>query len=315
MLEGKVLITGGTGSLGNAIVKVATERKWDCDFTIFSRDEVKQSRMKSRYPEMRFILGDIQNTRDLDIACRGQDIVIHAAAYKQVPSSEVNALAAINTNVIGSLNVAMASVQAEVKRVIGISTDKACAPINLYGKTKATMESLFQQANSWGNTTFTLCRYGNVIGSRGSIIPLFRSQVNANKPLTITDTAMNRFWLTLTEAVHIIIIASEANAGTITVPKLKSMKIIDLAKLISPVGKIIDIGIRPGEKLDEHLIHRGESLHTCDRGNYYEVWPPYSGIKGSLPSGFEYRTDNCIGIISYDEMAAMITLSEAYNVY
>ena len=314
MLTGNVLITGGTGSIGNALVKSAKECEWPCHITVLSRDEVKQSRMKRNHPEVRYILGDVQNPNDLAIACRNQDIIIHAAAYKQVPSSEVNALAAINTNVIGSLNVAQAAVQADVSIVVGISTDKACAPINLYGKTKATMEALFQHANTWGDTKFTLCRYGNVVGSRGSIIPLFRQQASQGLPLTITDIRMNRFWLSLQEAVEIILIASVSSPGTIIVPKLKSLTIMELAYVIAPTSPIVDIGIRSGEKIDEHMIHRGEAIHTVDRDNYFEVWPPYSHVQGSFKYGFEYRTDNCIGKLTDDEMRSMIINSERYDV-
>ncbi len=315
MLEGNVVITGGSGSLGNAIVKKAHDENWPCKLTIFSRDEVKQSRMKVRYPDCRYILGDIQDFDALSLAVRKANVVIHAAAYKQVPAAEVNAMAAINTNVVGSMNVVMASIYADVETVIGISTDKACAPINLYGKTKACMEGLFQHANTLGDTKFNLCRYGNVIGSRGSIIPLFKTQAASGGPLTVTDPRMNRFWLTLSQAVEIICQAYRVSVrGGILVPKLYAMKIIDLAWIVAPSIDTKITSIRPGEKIDEHLIHRGESLHTDEYSDYFIVWPAYTNHIGNLPDGFEYRTDNCGRTIEHSQMKDALQYMEFTDV-
>jgi len=320
-LEGKVLVTGGTGSLGQAIVRRAKRDRWPVEFTILSRDEVKQGQMRAIYPQCRYLLGDVRDMDALEIACRGQDIVIHAAAYKQVPTAEVNAHETVKTNVCGSCNVAMAAVRANVKQVIGISTDKACSPVNLYGKSKAIMEAVFQQANTWGDTRFSLTRYGNVVGSRGSIIPLFQKQAAAGQSLTVTDRRMNRFWLSLQDAVDLIVQAwREPGAGTIVVPKLPSMLVVDLARVVWEMhgslrgaalpAYIVDIGIRPGEKIDEHLLHRGESLHTEDRGEFYRVYPASSGYHGCLPDGFEYRTDTTELRLSYGGMQSMIRESE-----
>ncbi len=295
-LEGRVLITGGTGSLGQAIVRRARREGWPCDITILSRDEVKQSEMRAVHPQCRYVLGDVRDLEGLLVAFQRQDVVIHAGAYKQVPSAEVNAYETIRTNVCGSCNVAMAAVRCGVKQVVGISTDKACMPINCYGKSKALMETIFQQANAWGQTwgqtRFHLTRYGNVVGSRGSIIPLFQRQAAKGGPLTVTDRRMTRFWLTLQEAVDLILLAfAEREPGTIVVPKLPSMRIVDLAEAIGPGQPVRDVGIRPGEKLDECLLHQGEALHAEDCGEFYRVHPAASGYRGDLPDGFEYRTD------------------------
>src|SRR5512138_1198683 len=190
----KLFLTGGTGSLGTALLDRLYTRH---DVTVYSRDEVKQGYLRKRFPDVRFMLGDVRDYDRLLLAMRGHDAVIHAAAYKQVPSAEANVDEAIATNVVGSLNVARAAVHSGVAQVVGISTDKACAPINAYGETKALMEKLFQQADGWGDTMFNCVRYGNVLGSRGSVVPLFLEQISNGDKYTLTDPDMTRFWMTL----------------------------------------------------------------------------------------------------------------------
>lgn len=300
----KILITGGTGSLGVALL----EHFDACgdEVTIFSRDEVKQGDLRRRFPGHRYVLGDVRDESWLEICMRGQQVVIHAAAYKQVPAAEVNSGEAIETNVIGSRNVARAAVRAGVGRVVGISTDKACAPINCYGETKALMEKLFQQANMWGDTIFTLVRYGNVLGSRGSVVPHFISQINAGKNITITDPNMTRFWLTLKDAVDLVCRAMACSPGVILVPRApaSTMEILAQAVLVKHTGQSLydidprhviydTIGIRPGEKLHECMVHRSEAMHTVLYQNSFYIAPAYEiGSKAfNLEPGYEYTSD------------------------
>jgi UDP-N-acetylglucosamine 4,6-dehydratase len=243
--------------------------------------------------------------RDYDrllLAMRGHDIVVHAAAYKQVPSAEANVDEAIATNVLGSLNVARAAVHNNVEHVVGVSTDKACMPVNAYGETKALMEKLFQQADAWSDTMFSVVRYGNVLGSRGSVVPLFREQLRAGK-VTLTDPAMTRFWLTLHDAVDLVVSAyatdsDEAHDGAILVPEASAS---DMQTLLDAVAlaegyaqdtyKVTLIGTRAGEKQHEQLVHINESRHTmppCRDLAYFQILPATTGYRGDP---FEYRSD------------------------
>lgn len=286
----KVFITGGTGSLGRALAGRLIKDGWVSHITILSRDEVKQGEMRRQYPDCKYILGNVADKDDLELDMRGHDVVIHAAAYKQVPAAEVNTIEAIKTNVDGSLKVARASRMAGVKKVIGISTDKACAPINTYGQTKALMEKSFAQA-SGPDTQFVCVRYGNVIGSRGSILPLFREQAKMGK-LTVTDPFMTRFWLTLEEAVDLILFAcQEKEAGTVIVPKCPASTMQAFARAVSDRAEIEVVGTRPGEKTHEQLLHKSEAQHADDIGGHFRIWPAFMGRRGNLPEGYEYRSD------------------------
>lgn len=293
MIEGKVLLTGGTGSLGVAILSRAVKRGWDAEFTVFSRDEVKQTELRGRFPKFKFMLGDVTDPDALRDAMRFQDMVIHAAAYKQVPSAEVNAMAAVKVNVLGSLNVARLAVDMGIRRVIGISTDKACAPVNLYGETKAIMEKVFQQAGLLSETQFNLCRYGNVLGSRGSVIPLFERQAKAGGPITFTDPDMTRFWLSLQDAVDLVEMAADDPVpGSIIVPRARASTMRVLADAIAPRMGTKTLGVRPGEKMHEQLIHRGESMHTTTLGNkHFRIWPAFTLHEGDYPFGYEYTSE------------------------
>lgn len=294
MLKGKVFLTGGTGSLGTALMTLAKSRNWPCQFTVYSRDEVKQSQIRHEYPNAQFILGDVRDYDWLTLAMRGHDICIHAAAYKQVPTAEVNAGEAIEVNVIGSRNIARAAVFNNIGRVIGISTDKACAPVNCYGETKALMERIFQQAClwDWGITKFHLVRYGNVLGSRGSVVPLFREQSKQGF-VTVTDPEMTRFWLTLTDAVNLVIDCYELSAfpGTILIPKCPASTMGELAECFVAPEHIKVTGVRAGEKYHEQLVHKSEAMHTDDINSHFLVYPAYTLHKGNLPKDFEYRSD------------------------
>jgi len=302
----RIFLTGGTGSLGHAILKWATQAHPDWKFTIYSRDEFKQGELRSLYPQHQYILGDIRNEAWLRIAMTGHDAVIHTAAYKHVPQAESNVAEAVEINVIGSRNIARIAVELEIPKVVGISTDKACAPINTYGMTKALMEKLFAHACLWGNTEFRCVRYGNVLGSRGSVLPIFRQQYKETRHVTMTDPTMTRFWLTLGDAVDLVMLGlNDPDPGVVIVPKAKACTMATLAKAIADDCEMVIIGIRPGERINERLIHVGEAIYTEDCGDVFKVWPAYSGHFGSMDGNFEYRSDQAQQL-SIEEMRSMI---------
>lgn len=305
-MSGRVMITGGTGSLGHAILARANREGWDCAFTIFSRDEVKQGDMRSLYPAHRYVLGDIRDREWLTISMRGHTTVIHAAAYKQVPAAEVHSREAIQTNIHGSENVAMAAVEAGVNKVLGISSDKACAPVNMYGMSKAAMEKLFQEAAEWkpAQTSFTLVRYGNVLGTRGSVVPLFRRQAQEGV-ITITDPTMTRFWLTLEDAIDVILEGLQEDTGLIVIPKAPASDMVTLAKAVAPEAEIRLIGTRPGEKRHERLIHAGEATHVKPLGEYFYLFPAYRCPMNELPDGWEYGSETAPQL-TVDQLRAML---------
>lgn len=307
MLSGNIFLTGGTGSLGKAILLRAVTEKWPCKFTIYSRDEVKQSELRQLYPNFKFVLGDVRDYEWLNIAMRGHDTVIHAAAYKQVPAAEVNAGEAVETNIIGSRNIVRAAINCGVHHVIGISTDKACQPINCYGETKAVMEKMFQQANLLSDSKFTLVRYGNVLGSRGSVVPLFRDQARRYNRITVTDPNMTRFWLTLTDAVNLVLSGLHHNCGRgdIIVSKAPASTMSILAHAVAPNSDIEVTGIRPGEKVHECLVHGGESMHALELKDGFIIKPAYSGFRGNLQPGYEY-TSNKAKQLTEQELTSML---------
>ncbi len=283
MLNNKsILITGGTGSFGKAFVKkILNAYPKIKRLVIFSRDELKQFEMSNifsekKYPAIRYFIGDIRDRERLNRAFQDIDIVIHAAALKQVPTAEYNPMEFIKTNVIGAQNIIEASIEKRVKKVIALSSDKAAAPINLYGATKLCSDKLFVAANNYAgikNLSFSVLRYGNVMGSRGSIIPFFLKQAKTGT-LSITDTSMTRFNITLDQSVQMVLFSLEnAIGGEILVPKIPSYKIVDLAKSISKNCKIKIIGIRPGEKIHEEMVTESDSFSTIDIGKYYIILP------------------------------------------
>lgn len=304
MLEGNIFITGGTGSLGVAFLERAEKEKWDCKFTIFSRDEVKQGELKNRFPQHRYILGDIRDESWLSVVIKNHDIIIHTAAYKQVPAAEVNSNQAVSVNVTGSLNVARAAVQNNIPLVVGVSTDKACAPVNCYGATKMIMEKLFQEADGWGKTQFNLVRYGNVLGSRGSVVPLFKKQMSTGI-VTLTEYEMTRFWMTLNDAVNLIIRSVDEPGGTVLVKKCKAAPMHRLMKAVCPTCDFRLIGIRPGEKIHEKLLHSGESMHSYDTGDHFRVFRATTNIKGNLELGYEYCSNHAPQL-SIDDLRNML---------
>jgi UDP-N-acetylglucosamine 4,6-dehydratase len=275
-----VLITGGTGSLGKALIDFLLKETKVRRIAIFSRDELKQHHLRITLgddPRLRWFLGDIRDLDRLKRALHGVDYVIHAAALKQVDTGEYNPMEFVKTNVLGSQNVIDASIEAGVKRVVALSTDKASSPINLYGATKLTADKLFIAANNYSfayGTTFSVVRYGNVMGSRGSVIPFFQDLAAQGKPLPITDLRMTRFWISIESAVRFVIDSLEMmSGGELYVPKIPSMKIVDLAHAVDPEAKLEEIGMRPGEKLHEEMISADDSRRTIILDNRFVVTP------------------------------------------
>ncbi len=303
----KVFLTGGTGSLGKAILRRAGP---DDEYTVYSRDEFKQSQLRAKYPDHRFILGDVRDENWLTLCMRGHDVVIHTAAYKHVPQSEMNAAECMEINVLGSRAVTRAAIRTGVTRVVGISTDKACAPMSMYGASKMVMERLFAQANLLGETVFNCVRYGNVLGSRGSVVPLFREQIANQGYVTITDPEMTRFWLTLEAAVMLVKMGLLTNyLGVTIVPKLRSCTMLDLANAIDAHVNVKVIGRRPGERIHERLIHAGEAINAYDDGACFFVFPTFKGIESNLSPDFEYSSDKAQKLTK-EEIREMI---EAYD--
>ncbi len=309
-----VLVTGGTGSFGNKLVEIMLERYRPRRLVIFSRDELKQSEMMKRFqdPALRYFIGDVRDRERLDRAMHGVDVVFHAAALKQIPICEYNPFEAIQTNVMGAKSVIDAAIDQGVKRVVAISTDKACQPINLYGATKLCAEKLVVQGNVYGHprgTTFSVVRYGNVIGSRGSVVPLFAAQ-RASGTVTVTDPHMTRFWIRLADGVEFAIrCATRMRGGEIFVPKIPSMRVMDLVEAVAPGCRVEFIGIRPGEKLHEVLISEDESRQALEFDDMFVIepvepswaFPAWEGAKRPA-AGFRYSSDTNHRWLSADEM-------------
>ena len=304
-LEGSsVLITGGTGSLGKSLIDYLLSSANVRRVAVFSRDELKQLDLRLTYkndPRLRWFLGDIRDIERLKRAFHGVDYVIHAAALKQVDTGEYNPMEFIKTNVLGSQNVIDASIDAGVKRVVALSTDKASSPINLYGATKLTADKLFVAANNYSytyGTTFSVVRYGNVMGSRGSVIPFFKNLAAQGKPLPITDLRMTRFWISIEDAVKFVIESLEMmNGGELYVPRIPSMKLVDLAQAVSPHSQLVEIGMRPGEKLHEEMISADDSRRTVILNNRFVVnpvvaeWGYEIPVGEPMPEAHAYRSD------------------------
>ncbi|KHT52258.1 UDP-N-acetylglucosamine 4,6-dehydratase (inverting) [Vibrio sinaloensis] len=311
MLNNKVvLITGGTGSFGKQFIKTILERYSRVKkIIIFSRDELKQFELKQQYPEkdfpqLRFFIGDVRDQQRMIQACEGVDVVIHAAAIKQVDTAEYNPTECIRTNVTGAENVISAALQCGVSDVVALSTDKACAPINLYGATKLASDKLFTAANNIKGSKdirFSVVRYGNVMGSRGSVIPFFMKK-KEDGVLPITHEEMTRFNISLQDGVNMVMYALENHlGGEIFVPKIPSYKILDIATAVAPECETTVVGIRPGEKLHEEMITDTDSLNTIDLGKYYAILPSVSFTyteaeylshhkAEKVPFGFKYNS-------------------------
>ena len=300
-----ILVTGGTGSFGRTFVSQVLESEAPERVVVFSRDELKQYEMRQELGEddrVRFFLGDVRDKDRLRMALRGVDYVVHAAALKQVDTAEYNPMEFVKTNILGSENVIQACLEADIRKVVALSTDKASSPVNLYGATKLTADKLFISSNHYaeaGGTRFSVVRYGNVIGSRGSVIPFFRQLVDEGKPLPITDFRMTRFWITLPHAVQFVIDSfDDMSGGELYVPRIPSMRVVDLAEAIAPGCELTEIGIRPGEKLHEEMVSSEDSRRTVRRPERYVVQPTLAMWGGfheaageAVPDGFSYRSD------------------------
>lgn len=314
-----ILLTGGTGSFGQKFVEIMLKKYDPKVIRIFSRDELKQWEMQKRYADskkLRFFIGDIRDKERLERAMDEVDIVIHAAAMKHVPICEYNPFEAVKTNVMGAQNIIEVAINQNVEKVLALSTDKAVSPNNLYGATKLCMEKLFVAANyytgSKRRTVMSCVRYGNVVGSRGSVIPLFKEQKKTGK-ITITHDCMTRFWITLEDGVEFVIKSlKEMKGGEVFIPKIPSMKIMDIANAIAPECEIEFQGIRPGEKVHECLITENESRHTLEYDDYFIIEPEISLMnkennKGKrLIDNFSYTSDKNDRWLSKAELDKMI---------
>ncbi len=324
-----VLVTGGTGSFGQKFVQALIERYHPRRVVIFSRDELKQAEMREREefanaPNLRFFIGDVRDQERLEMAFRGVDIVVHAAAMKQVPTAEYNPFECIRTNVHGAENVVRAAMRAGVRRVIALSTDKAANPANLYGASKLASDKIFIAAK-WlvggnENPLFAIVRYGNVVGSRGSVVPLYRRLIASGAPaLPITDPRMTRFWITLRQGVDFVLSSLPMmRGGEIFVPKIPSMRVIDLARVMAPHMKTRITGIRPGEKLHEVLITEEDSRLTLDLPDRYVVRPSlygeerhYDAGERTAPDGFSFASNTNDDWLSDERFAKLLAETEA----
>jgi UDP-N-acetylglucosamine 4,6-dehydratase/5-epimerase len=322
MLNGAtILVTGGTGSFGQKFVKMTLDKYSPRKIIIYSRDEMKQWEMAAKFKndeKLRFFIGDVRDKERLSRACSKVDYIVHAAALKIIPTAEYNPFECIKTNINGAMNVIECALDNEVKRVVALSTDKACNPINLYGATKLCSDKLFVSGNSYSGdkgTRFSVVRYGNVMGSRGSVIPFFRS-IRKTEELPITDERMTRFMISLEQGVELVLLAlQDCVGGEIYVRKIPSMKVIDIAKTINPHAKIKLIGIRPGEKLHEQMISVEDAIYTREYSTYYKILPQIhfwsedpARIKDgkSCAEGFSYSSDKNSEWMKPDELNAWI---------
>lgn len=330
MLNGKtILLTGGTGSFGKRFVEMTLKMYSPKKIIIYSRDEMKQWDMAEQFknePRLRFFIGDVRDKDRLKRACNGVDIIVHAAALKIITSAEYNPFECVKTNILGAMNIVDCAIDANVKRVIALSTDKACNPVNLYGATKLCSDKLFIAANVYSGyqeTRFAVVRYGNVMGSRGSVIPFFRSLAEKGE-IPITDKRMTRFMIRLEEAVELVWKAVEdCLGGEIYVPKIPSMKVVDIAQMIAPNAKLNFIGIRPGEKLHEQMISVEEARSTYEFDHYYKVMPQIqvshplvtrieernSPIRSGkrVPPDFTYSSDSNSWFMSNEDLQTWIS--------
>ena len=324
MLNNKViLITGGTGSLGKKLVQIILQEYKPNKLIILSRDELNQFEMSQRwsvqkYPFIRYFLGDVRDKDRLMRAFSGVDYIIHAAALKQVPAAEYNPVEFIKTNVLGAINVIDAAIANNVKKVVALSTDKACNPINLYGATKLCSDKLFVAANIYSGShqpRFAVARYGNVLGSRGSVVPFFKERRKTGV-LPITDQRMTRFWITLDQAAHFVLFAlAHLEGGEVFIPKIPSMKIVDLAGAIAPHSRQEIVGVRPGEKIYETLIGKNDTRNTLEFKDFYLIRPDryyqteiINSENGGkpCPEGFEYTSQNNTDWLSVEDLKQIV---------
>lgn len=320
-----ILVTGGTGSFGKRFIRFILENYNPKKVIVYSRDEYKQYVMQGEFasllPKMRFFIGDVRDKDRVYRAFDGVDIVVHAAALKQVPAAEYNPMEAIKTNINGAENIIDAAIDRGVEKVIALSTDKAVHPVNLYGATKLVSDKLFISANAYAGskkTKFSVVRYGNVAGSRGSVIPFFRKLIeNGEKILPITDFRMTRFWITLDEGVEMVMRGiNNSKGGEVYVAKIPSFNVVDLAKAMLPNAGLNEVGIREGEKMHEEMITTEDAPSTYEYEDYYIIYPNYSwwsldkffteGGKKVAPEFF-YKSDTNVTFLSIDELSDLLT--------
>ncbi|NVK17377.1 MAG: UDP-N-acetylglucosamine 4,6-dehydratase (inverting) [Methylocystaceae bacterium] len=325
-----VLVTGGTGSFGNAFIRAVLDQAKPRRLIVYSRDELKQYEMQQKFADhpqvgvLRLFIGDVRDPQRLRMSFRDVDYVVHAAALKQVPAAEYNPTECIHTNITGAENVVRAAIECGVKGVVALSTDKAANPINLYGATKLASDKIFVAANNLSGengTRFSIVRYGNVVGSRGSVVPFFQKLIEEGKTeLPITDKNMTRFWITLSQGVDFVVRAFNVMAGGETfVPKIPSMRITDLAKALLPEGTFKEIGIRPGEKLHEMMISADYARSTIEYDNYYVIQPEFAfwtrrdaSFKAHgqpVENAFQYSSDENSEWLDRDGLMEMIEMS------
>jgi UDP-N-acetylglucosamine 4,6-dehydratase len=318
IIDGKTfLVTGGTGSFGTRLIETLLRDHAPHAIRVFSRDELKQSELQRRFADedrLRYLLGDVRDLSRLVRATRGVDVIIHAAALKQVPAAEYNPFEAVQTNVVGAENVVAAAIENDVPLTLALSTDKAVNPVNLYGATKLCAEKIVTQGNAYAADSparFGSVRYGNVVGSRGSVVPLFKAQAETGV-LTITDDRMTRFWITLDQAVQFVLDCLEVTGGgEVFVPKIPSMRVTDMAEALAPDAERQIIGIRPGEKLHEVLVTEDESRHSYESDGRYVILPEYASwtlrdVEGErMVEGFRYSSDSNDAWVSVDELREM----------
>jgi UDP-N-acetylglucosamine 4,6-dehydratase len=311
-----ILVTGGTGSFGKAFLRYVLDNEDPRRVVVFSRDELKQHEVRRQFdddPRLRWFIGDIRDRQRLERAMHGVDYVVHAAALKQVDTAEYNPFEYVQTNVNGSQNVIEAAIDQGVQKVVALSTDKASSPINLYGATKLCSDRMFVSANHYAAhhpARFSVVRYGNVMGSRGSVIPVFRDLAAQGKSLPITDKRMTRFWITLPQAVQFVIDSFDLmHGGELYIPRIPSMKVTDLAEAVAPGAPTHEIGIRPGEKLHEEMIAGDDSRRTLRLGDRYVIMPYVAGWGYEPPAdgepvedGWAYRSDNNDLWLSVEEL-------------
>ena len=317
--EQVVLVTGGTGSFGKKFVEKMLRNYHPQKLIIFSRDELKQHDMRVAgfdHPSLRYFIGDVRDSQRLERAFAGVTVVVHAAALKQVPACEYNPFEAIQTNIMGGRNVIDAAINQGVRRILALSTDKAVNPINLYGATKLCAEKMFVQANAYSgaqDTRFGCARYGNVVGSRGSVVPIFLEQCKSGE-VTVTDPRMTRFWITLEQGVHFVVNCIEnMHGGEIFVPKIPSMKLVDMALALAPGCETRYVGIRPGEKLHEVLVSEDEARNTLELDDMFVIQPAHAWWKQEnwkdarpLPDGFRYASDNNPHWMDSEELLGLV---------
>lgn len=330
MLDNKhVLITGGTGSFGRAFVRKVLETQSPARLVIFSRDELKQSEMQQEFPEskfpaIRYFIGDVRDQDRLEMAMRGIEIVVHAAALKQVPTAEYNPFECIKTNIHGAENVVNAALRVGVRKVLALSTDKAANPINLYGATKLASDKIFVAANNlsgFDGAKFAVVRYGNVMGSRGSVVPFWQKMIDKGaKKLPVTDQRMTRFWITLPQGVQFVLDSLDRMiGGEVFVPKLPTINVVDLARSMLPNCEIEDVGIRPGEKLHEVMVPLDDARNTIEFDDHYVIEPDFqfwdrTGFKKAhggraVADEFEYNSGTNPWRLTADELGEMLKVS------